>query len=34
MVAHIVLDSALLVFGITNAGYFIGKLIKEEERED
>ena len=34
MVAHIVLESALMVFGITIAGYFIGELCKEAERED
>ena len=34
MVAHIVLERALMVFGITIAGYFIGKLFKEAERED
>ena len=34
MVAHIVLESALMVFGITIAGYFIGKLFTEAERED
>jgi hypothetical protein len=34
MVWHIVIESAILVFGITIAGYFIGKLFKEAERED
>jgi hypothetical protein len=29
MVAHIVLESALMVFGITIAGYFIGKLFNK-----
>ena len=32
MVAHIVLESALMVFGITIAGYFIGKLFKGRKR--
>jgi hypothetical protein len=34
MVWHIVIEAAILVFGITIAGYFIGKLFKEAERED
>ena len=34
MVAHIVIESVLMVFGITIAGYFIGKLFKEAEKED
>jgi hypothetical protein len=34
MVAHIILESLAMVFGITIAGYFIGKLFKEAERED
>lgn len=34
MVAHIVIESVLMVFGITVAGYFIGKLFKEAEKED
>ena len=33
MVAHIVLESALMVFGITIAGYFIGKLFNKSEQE-
>jgi predicted permease len=34
MVAHIVIESVLMVFGITIVGYFIGKLFKEAEKED
>lgn len=34
MVATIILQSAAMVFAITIAGYFIGKLFKEAERED
>ena len=33
MVAHIVLESALMVFGITIAGYFIGKLFKRQKEK-
>lgn len=34
MVARIIIKSAVMVFGITIAGYFIGKLFKEAEKED
>ncbi len=34
MVAHIVLESVAMVFGITVAGFFIGKLFKEAEKDD
>jgi hypothetical protein len=34
MVAHIILEAACMVFGITIVGYFVGKLFKEAERED
>jgi hypothetical protein len=34
MVAHIIIEAAAMVIGITVAGYFIGKLFKEAERED
>lgn len=34
MVAKIIIESAVMVFGITIAGYFIGKLFKEAEKED
>ena len=34
MVARIIIESAVMVFGITIAGFFIGKLFKEAEKED
>lgn len=34
MVARIILESTAMVFGITIAGYFIGKLFKEAEKEE
>ncbi len=34
MVARIIIESAAMVFAITIAGYFIGKLFKEAEKED
>ncbi len=34
MVAHIILESAAMVMAITVAGYFIGKLFKEAEKDD
>lgn len=34
MVAHIIIESCAMVFGITIVGYFIGKLFKEAEKED
>ena len=34
MVAHIVIQSVILVFAITIVGVLIGKLFKEAERED
>ena len=34
MVARIVIESVVMVFGITIAGFFIGKLFKEAEKED
>ena len=34
MVAHIVLESVVMVFAITIVGFFIGKLFKEAEKED
>ena len=34
MVAHICIESIAMVFGITIAGFFIGKLFKEAEKED
>ncbi len=34
MVAHIVIESVLMVLGIKIVGYFIGKLFKEAEKED
>lgn len=34
MVAHIILESVAMVFGITIVGYFIGKLFKEAEKDD
>ncbi len=34
MVWHIIIEAAALVFAITIAGYFIGKLFKEAEKDD
>ena len=34
MVAHIIIQSVVMVFAITIAGFFIGKLFKEAEKED
>ncbi len=34
MVAHIIIEAAAMVIGITIVGFFIGKLFKEAERED
>lgn len=34
MVVHIILEAAAMVFAITIAGFFIGKLFKEAEKED
>ena len=34
MVAHIIIEAAAMVIGITVVGYFIGKLFKEAEKED
>lgn len=33
MVAHIVVETVLMVFGITIAGVLIGKLFRESEEE-
>lgn len=33
MVAHIVLETVLMVFGITVVGVLIGKLFRESEEE-
>lgn len=34
MVARIVIESVVLVFGITIVGVLVGKLFKEAEKED
>lgn len=34
MVFHIMAEAILMVLGITVAGFFIGKLFKEAEKED
>ncbi len=34
MVAHIILEAVAMVIAITVAGFFIGKLFKEAEKED
>lgn len=34
MVAKIIIETVVLVFGITIVGVLVGKLFKEAERED
>ncbi|GEM_PF-1603335 len=34
LVFHVIIESAAMVFAITIAGFFIGKLFKKAEEDD